>query len=75
LTNRPTGAKVLPSGHLQGDTEVSVMTSTDKTSTYEPPVLTVLGSVHDLTEGFPAGPLPDALNINHNSVSNPRPAP
>jgi hypothetical protein len=45
------------------------MKSTDKTSTYEPPVLTVLGSVHDLTEGFPGGPFPDALNPNHNTVS------
>lgn len=48
------------------------MTSTEGKSTYEPPVLTVLGPVHDLTEGFPGGPLPDALNPNHNTISTPR---
>jgi hypothetical protein len=43
--------------------------STEVRSTYESPVLTVLGAVHDLTEGFPGGPVPDALNPNHNTIS------
>jgi hypothetical protein len=47
------------------------MKSTEEKSTYESPVLTVLGTVHDLTEGFPGGPLPDALNPNHNTISGP----
>jgi hypothetical protein len=45
------------------------MTSTNKKSTYEPPVLTVLGTVHGLTEGPIPGTLPDALNPNHNTIS------
>ncbi len=45
------------------------MTSTQDKGTYEPPVLTVLGAVHDLTEGTPGGPVPDALNPNHLTIS------
>jgi hypothetical protein len=45
------------------------MKSTEGKSTYEPPVLTVLGAVHDLTEGTPGGPVPDALNPNHDTIS------
>lgn len=36
---------------------------------YETPTLKVLGTVHGLTEGLPGGPVPDCLNVNHNTVS------
>ncbi len=45
------------------------MKSTEDRSTYEPPVLTVLGAVHDLTEGTPGGTVPDSFNINHPTIS------
>jgi hypothetical protein len=41
----------------------------EKQIAYEPPALTVLGTVHGLTEGVPGGTIPDCLNVNHNTVS------
>lgn len=37
---------------------------------YEPPALTVLGTVHGLTESYPGGSVPDCLAINHHTLSN-----
>jgi hypothetical protein len=36
---------------------------------YLPPAIVVLGRVHELTLGLPGGSAPDALAINHATVS------
>ncbi|MDX6407679.1 MAG: hypothetical protein QOE13_750 [Gaiellaceae bacterium] len=36
---------------------------------YAPPTIVVLGLVHELTRGLPGGSAPDALAINHMTVS------